>query len=188
MSCLWLLADDGAAEAQCTTTASGKDGDACETALDCGPGLDCTSLDGPGTCRRYCCDLNATAGCPAEQYCRIALVAEGMQTDHVALCDRCDACDPTDPRTCAAGLGCFPLPSPSPCMACLTAGAKTAGVTCAAAMDCAPGTACLRADVDGEQRCREICNLASTTPCGSGRCVATDGAGLPELLGVCLEL
>jgi hypothetical protein len=185
--CLWLLGDDGEPTSGCVQAGSGADGDPCESPLDCGPGLDCTSTDGEGTCRRYCCELNGTAGCPAGQFCRVALVTDADPLGEVALCDRCDRCDPTRVEACGPGFGCFPLPGPGSCMACLPAGDASVGMPCSVAMDCAAGTACLRLEDDGNQICRQFCALSEDEPCTRGACVASDGAGLPDNLGICIE-
>ena len=59
------LADEDAGSAgsgpTCIAAGAGRDGDACDGPGDCGPGLDC-SAEQAGTCRRYCCALNTTAG------------------------------------------------------------------------------------------------------------------------------
>jgi hypothetical protein len=183
--CLWLLGDDEEASAQCLPVGEGADGSACDDGRDCAPGLDCTAFDGSGSCRRYCCELNATAGCPAGQYCRVALGDVGG-LDAPALCDACDGCDLTaDDGSCGAAMGCYALPGEAPCRACLPAGAARPVAPCDRANDCVSGSGCFA--IEGTRRCHAFCRLdGADDACENGECTPTDGAMLPEGIGLCL--
>lgn len=184
--CVWLLDAWGAPASMCLAVGTGLDGEACDDALDCAPGLDCTALDGSGTCRRYCCDLNDTAGCPAGQFCRVLLADEGGASGDgpVALCDGCDRCTPAATDECPSEQGCYPLPGGAECTACLPGGSVPAGEPCEAANDCEPGAGCFAVE-GGERRCEAFCVLDGAK-CESGNCRQVEGTTLPEGVGLCL--
>lgn len=176
-----LMIDEASNEprALCSESGAGLDGDACDSPAECSSGLDCTSFGEGGTCRRYCCALNTTAGCPEGQFCRVALEDMSAATG-VALCDRCDDCDATDPDSCGADQGCYPLGAG--CAGCLRAGASMIGESCALADDCEPGSACF--SVDGELRCAALCHRDEPRCPTAASCEAAEG--LPEGIGICL--
>lgn len=184
--CLWLLDEADEPRSQCVAAGEGADGTSCRSGLDCGPGLDCTAIGDGGTCRRYCCQLNRTPGCPAGQFCRVALVNGEERGAEVFLCDGCDGCDPTVAGSCASGRGCYPLPGTDACLACLPAGSGEVGMTCSNAMDCAPGLGCMRTGADPQSLCRAFCTVGASEACDSGSCTAVRGGALPEGLGICL--
>jgi len=164
----------------------GDDGSACGAREDCAAGLDCSARGGGGECRAYCCAWNTTIGCPAGQFCGIALAdARGELTDGF-LCDGCDDCDVRDPQACAADHGCYLLPGLGACRACLSAGERVPGEICSFSNDCLPGSACVRT-ADGEQRCHRFCDLTTGTGCAEGTtCRRADGSELPPATGLCL--
>lgn len=178
--------DDGGVEAfgpMCVAAGEGADGDACGGLRACGRGLDCTAAQG-GTCRRYCCELNTTAGCPSGQFCRIALNdAEGASTG-AALCDACDGCDVLR-SACPEGQACYPLAAGSGmCNACLPAGEREPDAACRFSNDCAPGSACV--ELAGKRRCAELCEQGGDG-CGEARaCAAVTGDPFGEGVGLCV--
>jgi hypothetical protein len=188
-ACIFALPESGDAgpEALCAAAGPGDDGAECTHHSDCGPGLDCTALGEPGTCRRYCCALNAAGGCPSGQFCRVALEGSDGGLSGVALCDRCDGCDTRDPDACGADNGCYLLPAPAPCAACLPAGDVPPGAACTRAADCVPGAACL-ARSNNERSCVALCDLdGAESECASGlSCREPEGASFPAGVGVCL--
>lgn len=170
---------------QCAPVGAGLDGDACQRSSDCGPGLDCTAFDGSGTCRRYCCALNRSQGCPEGQFCRVGLRVD-MASAGAALCDQCDGCDPMAADACSEGLACYPLSGASECMACLPAGTALRGSACTQSTECARGSACFRVSAEGS-RCVVFCDLQTGAGCESGTsCRAVTGAALSSGLGLCL--
>lgn len=179
-ACMLMIDDDSQQpRALCSEAGQGLDGDACLAPQDCSAGLDCTSFDGNGTCRRYCCALNTTAGCPDGQYCRVALEDMSSATG-VALCDRCDDCDLADATSCGEQRGCYPLGEG--CAACLAAGTKDVGESCQLADECEPGSACF--SVGGERRCVAFC-VRADGQCPNGQSCESS-AELPDDIGVCL--
>jgi hypothetical protein len=186
--CAFALATASAEqpEPRCMPVGSGRDGTACDAREDCAAGLDCTARDGGGECRGYCCAWQSTLGCPAGQFCGIALSdARGELTD-VSLCDACDDCDVRDPQSCGADHGCYVLPGLGSCRACLPAGERVPGEICSLSTDCQRGSACVR-DGSGEQRCIEFCDLTTGAGCGADTtCRPSTGSALPASTGLCL--
>jgi hypothetical protein len=186
--CVFALPDADAEqpEAQCQPVGTGREGAACSSSADCGPGLDCTARDGHGQCHRYCCAPNTRLGCPAGQFCAIALTDARGEPTPVYLCDRCDTCDLRDPNACGAGLGCNLLPGLRGCRACLPAGTHAPGEACEYSNDCAPGAACART-ASGNQACLAFCDLDASGTCPDDtRCIDTGDDTLPAGVGLCL--
>jgi hypothetical protein len=183
--CVLARVEPGAvAEPQCVAAGTGADGDPCERSADCSPGLDCTRFDGAGTCRRYCCELSRTEGCPAGQFCRVALELE-MTASGAALCDRCDDCELGAADACGPERGCYPLSGAHVCSACLPAGALDLGAPCALSTDCRPGSACFR--VGPLSRCTAFCAFGDDEACsGDAACKQVAGVQLPDGVGLCL--
>lgn len=150
------------AEPMCAEAGGGRDGEDCDRSQDCGPGLDCTTFnDAGGSCRRPCCELNQTGGCPTGQFCRTELVdADDASTD-VALCDSCDDCKlggAAGDSDCPDDQACYPLGTPGePCRACLPAGDAAPGEACEAQNDCAADLLCIA--LGGAYQCTAACSL-----------------------------
>ncbi|MDH5672578.1 MAG: hypothetical protein OEZ06_10545 [Myxococcales bacterium] len=189
-SCVLTLAssspdeDAGVADVAtaCLEAGTGLDGEPCSSQRQCATGLDCTASGNQGLCRRYCCDLNRTSGCPAGQFCRIELLDATDETTGAALCDRCDGCDLLG-DDCGDGLGCYPLAIDPPCMACLPAGQATAGDSCGFANDCASGSVCV--GVDAQARCMQTCDLAAPNCETDETCRTVEGAPYGDGVGLC---
>jgi hypothetical protein len=185
--CVFAMSSDtdgGEPSAQCIQVGTGRDGDRCSSYADCSAGLDCTTAD-EGACRRYCCELNTTRGCPSGQFCSIAIEDARGASSGVFLCDRCDGCDVRDPDGCGEGLGCYLLPGPDPCNACLPRGELEPGGACTFSNDCVPGSTCVGAP--GERSCRAFCDLNAADCAAGQRCRAVNGGSLPAGTGLCLE-
>jgi hypothetical protein len=172
---------------QCVAVGEGGDGAACSSYADCQAGLDCTTSPDPGRtgqCRRYCCELNGSRGCPAGQFCRI-----GIENGHGALtgvfvCDQCDDCDLRDATACGDGKGCYVLAENETCRVCRPAGGARAGEPCRLNDDCQAGTGCL--SVGAQTRCLAFCDLAAASSCpGGASCRTAVGLSLPSGTGVC---
>jgi hypothetical protein len=186
--CVLAFTTQPAAEpqTQCIAVGDGGDGAACSSSADCQPGLDCTTAPdaGAGQCRRYCCELNRSRGCPSGQVCRI-----GIENGHGALtgvfvCDHCDDCDLRDATACGAGKGCYQLAGTKTCRVCLPSGGIKVGEPCTLNDDCEAGTGCLRAGPDS--RCLLFCDLATSSSCSGGTsCRTAVGLSLPSGTGVC---
>jgi len=178
--------DGGAARASlapmCVAAGVGRDGDACDGLRSCGPGLDCTAGE-DGVCRRYCCDLNTTAGCPRGQFCRVELMDELGASTGAALCDACDDCAVLG-ADCPEGQGCYPLAaSTGMCNACLPKGEHAPEASCRFSNDCAPGSACV--ELSGERRCAELCKTGEDS-CESDRaCAAVSDEPFGAGVGLC---
>jgi hypothetical protein len=186
--CVFALATPSAEQPEpcCMPIGTGRNGAACSARDDCAAGLDCTARDGGGECRGYCCAWNTALGCPAGEFCGIAISdARGELTD-VFLCDACDDCDVRDPQACGADHGCYLLPGLGTCRACLPAGERVPGEVCSLSTDCRPGSACVRG-ANGEQRCVEFCDLTTGDGCGADTtCRPATGSDLPAATGLCL--
>ncbi|HMI94442.1 MAG TPA: hypothetical protein VK509_23880 [Polyangiales bacterium] len=178
--------DDAGAEPQCSDVGTGLDGDDCARANDCSAGLDCTAFDGTGVCRRYCCALTRTEGCPSGQFCRVGVQVD-MTASGVGLCDACDDCDPRDRSACGGQLACYPLSGSRECSACLPPGPGEAGTACQLSTDCVAGTACFGVSGAGS-RCVAFCDLAGDGACAGEalHCRAVTGVALTAGLGLCL--
>ncbi len=171
--------------ATCVAAGTGADGDPCTGLGQCLPGLDCTKPE-DGQCRRHCCELNTTRGCPHGQFCRLSLNDALGQPTGAALCGHCDACSPLG-TDCPDGQACYPLASTGDgaCHACLPAGTLPTSETCDHSNECQPGAACV--SIASQRRCIELCELESEG-CGS-EAQCTEVASMPfgEGLGLCLE-
>ncbi|AKF04375.1 hypothetical protein DB32_001524 [Sandaracinus amylolyticus] len=151
----------------------GTDGDPCEFADECAPGLTCRA----GTCRQYCCP-GAALDCPSGQAC--VQLAEAPNIGH---CAPADACTLAPNAGCAAGRACYPGPAPET-VGCFVAGTTPEGGACVANNACAPGTICLGA---GPFSCLRVCRTAMgdadcTNPAHD--CIAVPGY-LSAQYGVC---
>ncbi len=181
--------DAGAPEPLCLRAGAGIDGDPFSSGADCARGFDCTALSGVGVCRRYCCNLNATHECPAEQVCKISLLSPAGDATGVGLCDACDACDPVVQTGCEGAAVCQVLPAESQgaCMLCVPRRAGLSeGSACTFADDCQPGAGCF--NIRGNQStCLRLCDSHKpSTLCSAGSsCVELGLAGAPTL-GVCV--
>jgi hypothetical protein len=187
-TCQLVLTDDGA-EPSCVPRGVGAEGAACSASEDCDRGLDCTSIDRPGTCRRYCCDFYAASECPSGQACRVALVDSTDKPTGAGLCDLCDSCDPLTQAGCAAEQACYVTPDSSgnSCALCLPrTDDRIAGTPCSAADQCAPGHGCF--SVNGvASTCALLCDATINRPCDSGsRCASLALADAPQL-GICVH-
>lgn len=100
---------DSRGEPTCNTRTpgAGAEGDPCETANDCGSGVNCNAL--VGRCVRYCCadeDCGEGFGC-------FTLFEGGM-----GICSPDDDCDPVDGSGCEDGNTCYQcwLTAPAACV------------------------------------------------------------------------
>lgn len=178
--------EDGGASSfgpMCVATGEGRDGDACTGLHACGAGLDCTAEQG-GVCRRYCCELNTTSGCPSGQFCRVELRDDTGTSTGAALCDACDACDVLG-SDCPQGQGCYPLAASSAmCNACLPTGERAPDDSCLFSNDCEAGSACV--ELSGQRRCVELCALDEAQCAGGRACVGAQGEPFGEGVGLCV--
>lgn len=176
------LEESPSAAPMCLPVGAVRDGEPCAGPGDCAEGLDCSAATG-GTCRRYCCDLNATGGCPSAQFCRVELRDARDQPTGVALCDACDGCDLLG-DDCPAMQACYPLAAASAaCNACLPVGAREPGASCDFSNQCASGAACVA--IAGARSCVQLCELGTETCPEDAACARAQGDPFGGGVGLC---
>lgn len=166
----------------CETSPGGfSAGMACETTMDCAPGLACF-LDGTaGTCGRVCCPGDAMACTDGAVCAGSGVLVDGTETSWGRCLPprTCDVLRPTE--TCEAREGCYIVDAEGNTQ-CLVAGTGGPGEACAAQQDCQPGFFC--GGIGSMRRCVRICRLgAGECPESEGRCVAQ--AHSPAGTGFC---
>ncbi len=166
--------------AGCTVPGAGTAGALCATNSACATGLSCVS----GTCHPYCLSSQVGAQCPADP--RGAALDSCIQLFNGTVPIPQDsfcliACDPV-PSSCPGGEGCNILTDGSgkSYTDCEAAGTTPPGQTCAANVDCAPGSSCIafsngdfcgqwcRSGVAGDCPGTETCTLGTTPPVLNG--------------------
>jgi len=196
-SCLFLIDDPNPVPfAQCQPVGSAAEGEACTSAYDCAPGLDCTSDGSAGVCRQYCCNVNQKSGCPGDQACVLEFLDDNDRPTGVGLCNSCDDCSPLDSAgTCGSGAGCYPIPGNdgrtfSDCTLCLPSTMDLGvGERCRSVNDCSAGAGCFRIN-NAPPTCVQLCDLqAATDPCsGAATCQNRLGAASQgDTIGLCIE-
>lgn len=155
-----------------TMTGSADEGVACETVLDCAPGLACfasTSGGAMGVCGRPCCPW-ADGTCEAGETCGgTGALVDGTNSDW-GRCLPARMCEVVAMDSgCEPDEGCY-IVSATGETQCLRAGMREAGEPCTAQNDCAEGFFC--AVTRGV--CVRICTIgmASSCPAGEGECRA----------------
>lgn len=155
---------------------AGAEGDSCETADECVPGLTCRA----GTCREYCCP-GGGATCPDGQDCILL-----FEAPNIGHCAPLTACDLVPNAGCASPTqACYPAPTLGT-VGCFGAGAFAEGDACAATNQCEPGTVCL--GEPGAYECIRMCRTAmGAADCvvAGHDCTALEGY-LPEGFGICV--
>ena len=127
---------------------------------------------GKGRCRSYCDEDHP---CPDDFAC--------LGVGDFRLC--LPECDPLAP-TCESESGCY---GPNPVPHCSPAGTGHAGDPCIEFDECAPGLACITANVlpdcESEGCCTPWCSISDPQPCGgSEECLSVQLPDYPEL-GIC---
>ncbi|HTM44647.1 MAG TPA: hypothetical protein VL137_06805 [Polyangiaceae bacterium] len=180
----------GSTERQCLPAGSGREGDHCSGAADCGAGLGCVSQGTGGHCLPYCC--GGTELCAVGKYCsaRSLYSSNASAADRVGaspqvpVCVPAENCSLSEPFPCS-GSGCVcsqgrtcSVVRDDGFTGCVVPGRGRAGETC----PCAAGYFC----ASSTNSCLQICSTTDSTvlPCSAGRCQTT--TGFPEGFGLCV--
>ncbi|WP_157068966.1 hypothetical protein [Sandaracinus amylolyticus] len=169
--------DDLTAEWSCGRSGTRREGEDCESAEDCGPGLLCTRsyVVGGGQCRRLC---DQDSDCGTGQGC-----AElGRIASCTGWCIALAECDLVG-QTCGAGRGCYWMRDQDAArdhVFCHRAGTEQETRSCLRdPTRCEPGLLCVsRTDgVGSTTRCQPLCTTSDDCPVGSS-CGGRTAAGV----------
>lgn len=136
------LDDDGVPG--CFAAGSGIEGDACQTATDCGPALGCIRLSGAARCLRFCSPTTETDSCladvgthPYSEFARCIGVA--IDRADIGICAL--PCSPGEPL-CPEGTHCGLSPEAGLAV-CKPVGESPAEADCDGLAGCQDGLACV---------------------------------------------
>jgi hypothetical protein len=177
--------------AECSAGGLGIEGSACFSGADCEPGLGCVG-EGPGRCRRYCCEGPTTCLGETDRHCTEQPLAASPPTSKtlmVPVCMPAIQCSLAEPYPCEQAGTCS-CPEKSACVvvrddgltSCVPEstlpdeGKGVEGTAC----PCAWGFVCSHAT----EECVKLCQVVAPTECESRRCQASPS--LPDGWGTCV--
>lgn len=155
---------------------------ACESVMDCTPGLACfRTSDGSGVCGRVCCPGDPAACVDGAVCGGSGVLVDGTPTSW-GRCLPPRSCSLLRPdESCDEREGCY-IVDLERTTECRVAGTGGPGDACVAQTDCQAGFFC--GGLADALRCVRICRLeANECPSGEGRCIAQRHS--PEGTGFC---
>lgn len=176
-----------AAAPACVQAGRGGDGDACQSATDCGAGYEC--VGSPGRCRHYCCEEaacspKADGGLPLPtRFCDVQTQLSAPKL-HVPVCLPVQPCKLLG-TVCATGQTCGIVDTSSGTTSCVDVGPAKVGESCNST-HCGANLACLGGP--GARVCVQLCNPTSRNPgeCPTGTTCKTPWAMLKNAgVGIC---
>jgi hypothetical protein len=159
---------------QCDVPGAGKAGAPCQTADECGSGLDC--VGSPGRCRAYCCAYECS---DPQTHCGLEALVDGSHTVPVCL--------PTVPcrllsNDCGSKRTCTVVTNDGT-TSCVDVGGAKAGESCEE-QRCEGGLACL--GQPGGRRCFRLCRVDDGSSCSrQQRCKGSVQLFNDPNIGVC---
>ncbi len=156
----------------CQDAGSVGEGGACDSILDCAPGLTCSDLQGGsvGACHRLC---SSNTQCGADTSCELRLADASGSLLPERMCTI--QCDPATLSGCPSGGHCFVTQDEddnwiSHCGTASMRGTGGAGQSCTSSTQCQPGFICLAPGGGSNRTCQAWCRNPRSTPSSSSDC------------------
>ncbi len=169
-----LVPEDGGVTARCGLVGPSADGDPCESASDCQPGLGCIDAGVISICRAYCC--GDPEACRTGTYCTTASMPDAPSS-LIPVCTPVTPCELLDTASCPTGQTCA-IVRESGTKSCVVPGTGTANEPC----PCAAGFTCSWS----EGICLQLCETGDAGVCANGYCEG-GGAVFPAGVGTCVS-
>lgn len=177
-SCQIVPTKDGV-KAMCLPPGMFQEGEPCESATNCAPGLGCARKESNvGVCLPYCC--NDIESCAAGTYCMPTPMAEdalGPEPLRIPVCVPVVPCKLLDDSMCTQGRTCA-LVRADGTTSCVEPGPGKEGEAC----PCSAGHVC----VLSSNTCRQLCHVGGND-CTDGGVCQGGSEGFPDGIGLCVK-
>jgi hypothetical protein len=177
------------AKASCSANGVGIEGGACQSATDCGEGLECIRYGGrvDGQCRAYCCagtcsNITTSDGSNGKAFCDIQFAKSAAFK--VPVCMPVRACRLFEKGACASGETCAVVNEDDGTTGCVELGPAQVGQSCDE-VHCGEGLTCLGRT--GARQCFQLCKEGVTTCPAPARCVWPAPTFKVQGTGICVD-